>query len=138
MDRRGVGPHGERSHRVVPGVGERSEVGHGATLLDLVAGMPLEALREVCEGDEELALADVGQLGEARRRAAIHPCGLGVADDPAQAGVRELGPADGVVGGAAPGGLDDLVVLRTGAEGVVVLVLDDTSGRSRSGPSPPG
>ena len=56
MDRRGVGPHGERSHRVVPGVGERSEVGHGATLLDLVADMPLEPLREVGEGDEAVPM----------------------------------------------------------------------------------
>ena len=134
----GVDTRRKGSHRVVPGVGERGEVGHGATLLDLVADMPLEALREIGEGDEELALADVGQLGEASRGAAVHPCGLGVADDPAQAGVRELGPADGVVrvpAARGPRRSRGAAHRRRGRSGPGPR---SRAGRSRSGPSPPG
>ena len=120
----GVHPDDGRPDGVVPGVGERCEVGHGAALLDLVAGMRREALRQVGEGDEEVALGHVGQLAEPRRGTPVDPRGLGVADDAAQPGVGELGGADGVVRGPDARRLDDVVPAPARREGVVVLLLD--------------
>ena len=78
------GAHDGRPHRVVPRVGEVSEVDEGTRARGLVTGVRVEALRQVGHRDEQVTLRHVGEQLEPVARPLLHPGRLRVAQQPAQ------------------------------------------------------